>query len=276
MDNLFFVLSKLIWGFFSPTSLMVWLLVLASLLLWLNYTKAARRLMTMMSLLALLVMAYPVSDWLMYPLETRFQKPETLPKNIDAIIVLGGAENLRLSASWQSAEVGESAERLLTAAALSRHYPEVPLIYTGGSNLVQMPNLDTTGTVSKRLLTQAGIEPARITMESRARNTFENFKLIKALLPEAEGTYLLVTSAFHMPRSVGIARQQGIDVIAYPVDYRSAAPEQRYLDFDLSGHLDVLEVAWHEWLGLTAYFATGKTTEWLPRQRRSELTDMEL
>lgn len=267
MDNLFFVASKLLWGLLSPVNLLVWILLLATLLLWLNYVKAARRLLTLLTLLAFTVMAYPVSDWLLYPLETRFEKPASLPDNIDGIIVLGGAENLKLSLGWQAAQMGEGGERILAAAKLSRDYPDLPIIYTGGSNLVQMPALDEEGQVSQTLLSQAGIEASQVLMESRARNTYENFVMIKPMLPDPAGRYLLVTSAFHMPRSVGVARKQGIDAIPYPVDHRSNRPEQRYWDFDLFSHLSVLEVAWHEWIGLSAYFATGKSAAWFPAPR---------
>lgn len=273
MDNLFFVLSKLVWGLLSPISLLVWCLLLVTLLLWLNYIKAARRLLTLLSLLAFSVMAYPVSDWLLYPLETRFQAPSVLPDNIDGIIVLGGAENLKLSTGWQTPQVGEGAERILAAAKLSRHYPDLPLIYTGGSNLVQMPDLDQEGQMSTLLLGQAGIDPSRVLMESRARNTYENFVMIKPMLPDPDGSYLLVTSAFHMPRAVGVARKQAVNVIPYPVDYRSARPSQRYWDFDLFAHIQVLETGWHEWLGLTAYFATGKTSAWVPKPEQPSFDD---
>ena len=264
MDNLFFVLSKIVWGLLSPTSLAVWLLLLTTLLLWLNYVKAARKLLTLISLAAMLMLVYPVGDWLMQPLETRFRSPATLPQHVDGIIVLGGAERLKLSASWQQAQVGESAERILAAADLSRHYPDAPLIYTGGSNLVQMPELDSTGQVSASLLQQAGVASEQILLETRARNTYENFVMVKPLLPAPAGSYLLVTSAFHMPRAVGVARQQSLNVIPYPVDYRSNTSFYRYWDFDVFAHLEVLEVAWHEWLGLTAYFITGKSGAWLP------------
>lgn len=273
MDNQFFVLSKLVWGLLSPTSLLVWGLILACLMLWLNYTRAARRLLTLISLLAFFVMAYPVPDYLISPLETRFQSPSTLPEKVDGIIVLGGAENLKLSAGWQQPQLGESAERILAAAELSRHYPDAPVIYTGGSNLVMMPELDHQGQVAVSLLKQAGVVPDQIKMESQARNTYENFVQIKPLLPVSDGRYLLVTSAFHMPRSVGIARKLSVNVIPYPVDYRSSQPEQRYWDFDLFGHLQVLEVAWHEWIGLTAYYFSGKTSSWLPAAKTEVVTE---
>ncbi|MCX4187590.1 YdcF family protein [Methylophaga sp. OBS4] len=264
MDNLFFVISKITWGFLSPSSLMIWLLLLTTLLLWLNYVRQTKRLLLLLSLAGFFMLAYPVSDWLMYPLETRFSQLEILPESIDGIVVLGGAEELKLSRSWNSAEVGQGAERILAAAKLAQHYPDVPIIYTGGSNLVQMQDLDKKGVISKALLIQAGVDESRLILESDSRNTFENFLRIKPVLPQADGRYLLVTSAFHMPRSVGVARQQQINVVPYPVDFRSNHPQYRYWDFDLFAHLQVLESAWHEWLGLSVYFLTGKTAEWLP------------
>jgi uncharacterized SAM-binding protein YcdF (DUF218 family) len=85
---------------------------------------------------------------------------------------------------------------------------------------------------------------------------------MKPLLPKNNGTYLLVTSAYHMPRSIAVARQQHIHVIAYPVDYRSNDLKHRQWDVDFFEHLEVLEPAWREWIGLTVYYWTGKTSEW--------------
>ena len=265
MDNLFFVLSKLVWGLLSPTSLMVWLLVFVTLLLWLNYVRQAKKLLLLMSIVSFIVMGYPVGDYLIHPLETRFSVPEQMPEPLAGIIMLGGAEQLKLSASWQAPQVGDGAERILQTAELAQQYPTLPIIVTGGSNLVQMQHLDSEGQVAKKLLSQAGVEPARVIIETQARNTYENFQKIKPLLPKPAGRYILVTSAFHMPRAVGVAKQQHINVIPYPVDYRSDKPNNRYWDFDLSAHLAVLETACHEWLGLVVYYATGKTQSWFPQ-----------
>ncbi|MAX53296.1 MAG: hypothetical protein CMH22_15075 [Methylophaga sp.] len=265
MDNLFFVLSKLVWGLLSPTSLMVWLLLLVTLLLWLNYIRVAKRLLLLMSLIGFIVMGYPVGDYLMYPLESRFAAPEKLSEPFDGIIMLGGAEQLKLSDSWQKAQVGDGAERILQTAELARLYPDLPIIVSGGSNLVQRQNLDSDGQVFQQLFSQAGIDASRLVIEPQARNTYENFQRLKPLLTKPAGTYVLVTSAFHMPRAVGIAKKQHINVIPYPVDYRSNHANNRYWDFDLPAHLAVLETAWHEWLGLTVYFLTGKTQSWFPQ-----------
>lgn len=273
MDELFFLASKLARVLLSPANLMIWLLLLATLLLWLGYQRTARRLLLALATTAFVIMGYPVGDLLLHPLETRFAAPEALPGQIDGIIVLGGAEQLRLSQGWGSAQVGESAERILSAAELARRYPQAPLIYSGGSNLVRMPGLDAEGRVARSLLMQAGIEADRIVTETGSRNTHENFLLMQPLLPVRQGRYLLVTSAYHMPRAVGIARKQALDVVPYPVDYRSSPAQDRYWDFDLIGHFRVLETAWNEWLGLAAYHLSGKTRRWLPAEGDARVAD---
>lgn len=264
MDELFFLASKIFWTILSPTSLLLWLILLIVVFLWLSYWRLARLFTTLLAVFAISLVAYPLSDALMYPLETAFPQPDELPENIDGIIVLGGAELLLQSTAWQQPQVGDAADRILAAAKLSRHYPEAPVIFSGGSNLVQRQNLDSTGHVIRQVFAQAGVVGNRLIIEIHARNTAENFALLKTLLPKVDGDYILITSAFHMPRSVGVANMHRVQVIPYPVDYRSHPPSQRYWDFDAFGHLTVMETAWHEWLGLVAYFLTGKTNTLLP------------
>ena len=69
-----------------------------------------------------------------------------------------------------------------------------------------------------------------------------------------------------MPRSLGIAERQGINVVPYPVDYRSQTGESRQLDFAVFEQLEKLEPAWREWVGLTVYFITRKTSQWFPEE----------
>lgn len=264
MDNLFFVLSKLAWGLLSPINLIIIVMPLAAVLLLFNRIRAAKWLLFPTAFVSLIVLAYPVGDYLMQPLEARFSKPAELPQDIDGIIVLGGGEDLKSSLSWQTAELGDAGDRYFAAVVLAKHYPYVPIIFSGGNNFLHFQSAEKEGHIARRIFTDLGIAKNRIIIESQSRNTYENFHFLKTTLPKPNGKYLLVTSAFHMPRSVGVAHQVHIDIIPYPVDYRSNKVTFRQLDFNLFEHLEVLEPAWREWIGLTAYYWTGKTSEWFP------------
>ncbi len=269
-DDLFFLLSKIGWAFLSPGNLIIFALSLGALLLVFNKIGAAKTVLIPSALVSFIVMAYPVSDYLMQPLEARFAMPTNMPEHIDGIIMLGGGEDLKRSLSWQVAELGAGGDRYIGAAALAKKYPKAPVIFTGGSGSISLQNTSGEGSIARKILTTIGIDAKRLIIESKSRNTYENFKNTKPLLPkfskgEAKGTYFLVTSAFHMPRAVGIARQQNINVIPYPVDYHSNNETLRQWDFDLYDHLKALEPAWREWIGLTVYYYTGKTDTWFPK-----------
>tara|TARA_R110001583_G_scaffold60577_3_gene179835 strand:- start:8127 stop:8936 length:810 start_codon:yes stop_codon:yes gene_type:complete len=265
MDDVFFVMSKLAWTVLSPGNLIVILITFATIMLLLQKVTIAKWILIPLMIANWLVMAYPLTDSLISPLETRFSKPSVLPEKIDGIIVLGGGEKLKQSISWNTQELGDAADRFISAAILAKHYPDAPIIYSGGSNLLQFQKGQDEANIAQTVLTAIGISKERLIIESQSRNTAENFLFLKRKLPTSNGTYLLVTSAYHMPRSVGVARQQAISVIPYPVDYMSNKEDVRQWGFDFIGHLQILDIAWHEWLGLTVYYWTEKTSEWLPQ-----------
>jgi uncharacterized SAM-binding protein YcdF (DUF218 family) len=264
LDEVFFILSKLAWGVLSPTNMIILMMALGTLFLMKGAVSAAKKILVSTVVMTLLLTVYPLGDSVMFPLENRFSKPQSMPEQIDGIIVLGGGEQLKTSLSWQSAELGAGGDRYIGAAILAKRYPAAPVIFTGGNNLLSFQGKGDQGNVAQTLLTAIGIEKNRLIIESKSRNTNENFLFIRPLLPVTMGNYLLVTSAFHMPRAIGIARQQGLNVIAYPVDYRSNQPVLRQWGFNLYEHLEVLEPAWREWIGLTVYYVTGRTQEWFP------------
>lgn len=274
LDKLFFVFSKIGWALLSPGNLIIFFLVLSAWLLLFHRYTAVKRILIPTALVSFIIMAYPVSDYLIQPLEKRFTVPIIMPTEIDGIIILGGGEDLKRSQSWQVAELGIGGDRYIGAAYLASIYPHAPIIFTGGSGLLSLQDTRGEGALARQLLTSVGIDDKRLIIESKSRNTYENFKNTKPLLPKywngkAYGTYLLVTSAYHMPRAVGIARQQDIQVIPYPVDFRSNGDDLREWDFDLYDHLKALEPAWREWIGLTVYYYTGKTDTWFPKPNKT-------
>lgn len=272
MDNLFFMFSKIAWAFLSPSNLLILLLTLGVFFLAINRITTAKKLLIPTALFFFSLMIYPISDYLIEPLENRFHKPATLPDNIDGIIVLGGGEDLKRSDSWQVAELGQGADRFIAASELSILYPEAPIFFSGGSSSIRDKKTQTVSRLAPKIFQQMGVDLKRIRFDEKARNTYENFKYLKPMLPKENGNYLLITSAFHMPRSVGIARKQQIPVIPYPVDYRSNSADNRYFDIDFYDRLKALEPAWKEWIGLTAYYFTDKTSSWFPKPLAHDLT----
>lgn len=264
MDQLFFVFSKVAWVVLSPTMLLSLLMILGTLLLLAGYRQPALKVLLPISLIHLALIVMPVGDWLIQPLEKRITSPQQLPSTIDGIIVLGGGEDIATTLSWQQPQTGQAGDRYFAAAYLAGQYPQVPVIFTGGNNALRFDAGETPAQLNRQLLTWIGIDEQRLIIESQSRNTHENFLRLKTVLPKRNGLYLLVTSAYHMPRSSGIAQKQGVTVIPYPVDYRSQQGDMRKISFALYEQVEKLETAWREWIGLTAYFITGKTSHWFP------------
>jgi uncharacterized SAM-binding protein YcdF (DUF218 family) len=156
-------------------------------------------------------------------------------------------------------------DRIIAGAALALRYPNARVIFSGGSpNLVSNDarEADYAGAIFESL----GIAKSRLIMERRSRNTLENAEFSKALVAPKEGErWLLITSAYHMPRSVGLFRKAGFAVEPYPVDWRVGGRDDlfAFTNNAVEG-LGRTDLAIREWLGLIAYRATGKIDDLLP------------
>jgi uncharacterized SAM-binding protein YcdF (DUF218 family) len=264
MDSVFFWISKLVWLVLSPDSLLLILLIVAWVLAWRGSYRWAKRLLGLVVVALIVIALLPVGEWVFYPLENRFPTNPKLPDHVDGIIVLGGSENAVRTALWNQVEVGDCAERDLAFLMLARRYPDARLVFSGGSGSM-VDQKHTGAEVMKRLCEEQGLDPARVTFEGKSRNTFENVAFSKALVQPSPGeTWILVTTAWHMPRSVGIFRKAGWPILPYPVDHWTTPGHLLRIDLDLAGHLRDLTVGVKEWIGLVAYYITGKTTALFP------------
>ncbi len=265
MHTVFFWVSKIIWRIVAPDIFFLILVLLTCLLLWRKKYRPAKWLITVVSICLVIIGLYPVGQWLFYPLETRFPANPPLPDNIDGIIVLGGGEDAVRSKAWNQVELNDSGERLVAFLALARRYPQAKLIYTGGSGDLFKGN-GTRANVPEMLLQDHGLDVSRLLYESESKNTYQNALLSKKLAnPASDDTWIMITTAWHMPRSMGIFRKAGWDVLAYPVDHWTTRTTFFEMDLDLAGHLRELTFASKEWLGLLAYYCSGKTSELFPR-----------
>lgn len=244
---------------FSPDALLVFFILISCLLIWIKAYKKTLILSTILSVIILVITIFPIGSWLVYPLEKRFLPPENLPESVDGIIMLAGPENILKTAAWQQVELGDGAERYLAFIRLIRIYPEAKAVFTGGSGDLMHQNLKSTLT-AKLLLKEQGLDISKIIFESNSRNTYENAIFTQSIIkPLPEEKWMLITSAAHMPRSVGIFSKIGWKIIPFPVDHQTDRTNLFQLTMSFSGNLNQLKNAIREWTGLVAYYITGKT-----------------
>lgn len=264
MGSVFFWASKLIWCLISPDVLLGLGLVWVWLLLLRRRNRAAVRVLGCELVVMLVIGLWPVGEWVFYPLEKRFETNPELPARVDGVIVLGGAEDAVMSSLWHQPEVGAAAERLLAFMTMARRFPEATLVFTGGSGSMVDQGFNGVDCVSQ-LFEQQGLDASRVVFERESRNTYENAVLTKKLVEPGEGeNWVVITTAWHMPRTMGIFRQAGWSVIPWPVDHWSQPGRLWRVQWEPAGHLKNLKIASKEWVGLLAYYATGKTSSLLP------------
>lgn len=258
-DRSMFVLGKLIWYLAAPGNLLLLLVLAGFIALLLRWRRLAAVLIGIVTVASAVLLLTPVAQLALAPLENRFPEP-VLPAHIDGMVVLGGAIDVNISQARDQPTVNESAGRIVAAAMLARRYPDARIVLSGGAGWRERGDeADPT----RDLLVSLGVPADRMVLETRSRNTFENATDSFALVHPAPGaTWLLITSAFHMPRAVGCFRHAGWTVVPYPVDYRTA-PGVRG-DYLFIGRLTLLELAVREWLGLAAYYEAGHTTRLFP------------
>jgi uncharacterized SAM-binding protein YcdF (DUF218 family) len=243
---MFFYLSKILWFFAQPSSLLFAGVIAGALLAATSWRRVSRGLLIGSLVGLVLCGLLPVADLLTRPLEDRFPRPGLAfdATSLAGIIVLGGAEDRN---GWDRGELGglnEAAERYTETAVA-----DLP------------PEAET----ARRILMELGVAPERLKLETQARNTHENAVFSARLLqPQAGERWLLITSAAHMPRAVGCFRKAGFDVVAWPVDYRTSLSGLPYLNSRIPDGLARLDSITREYIGLALYALTGRTSALFP------------
>lgn len=262
---MFFYLSKLFWMAAQPINL-IGILVLAGIVLGMLRFRRSGLVFSCLGLAVLALGAWSsLGAVLLHPLEERFARPDPAPAAVAGLIVLGGGFEGGVNLARGGYELNASGDRFVEAAILARRYPEARVVVTGGTGTLMLGG-EGDGDTAPRLLEALGVAPERMVLETRARNTHENALFTREMVAPRPGeTWLLVTSAFHMPRSVGLFRKAGFEVVPWPVDYQTAGTETFGLARDNPmDSLRNLSVAIREWIGLAAYRATGRIDRVLP------------
>ena len=244
------------WALMGVSAVLVTLLGLGLLLSLTRRRRAGVRLMRAAAVIVLLVTVLPLDRWALRPLETRFPQLKTMPAHVDGIIVLGG-----LAEPEPNGTIGlnDAGERLTTFARLAHEYPDARLVFTGTSPAD--PTRMTEGEAVRSTVEALGIAKGRIMLEPNSWDTWQNAAFSYAMVkPQPGETWILVTSAAHMPRSMGVFRHAGWNPVPCPTGYKS------YLRYriNFADHLVRLDTAAHEWVGLVTYRLLGRTDVLFP------------
>lgn len=265
-----FGLSKLLGFFLLPSNLLILLALIGILLMGTRYKRLGQILTIGAVLLLTIIGIGPVGNALMVPLEDRFPKWDPRSGSPQGIIVLGGAVSPDVSAVRGEIALNEAAERMTAIAKLAREHPDAKIVFTGGSGRLFAGASEADFVAN--LFESFGVARHRIVLENKARNTIENATLTKALVnPKSQERWLLVTSAHHMPRSVGIFRKAGFPVEAHPVDFRTRGADDLTTTFgSIASGLARTDTALHEWVGLLVYWLSGDSSELFPGPQTAE------
>lgn len=245
------LLSKLFTVLVLPPGLIVLGLFLA---LAFRRKRAGKAVLTVLAALVYALSLGPVSNLLLLPLENRYPALSgsfAAPGDTDFVVVLGGGsvagspeEGGRDSLS------GDAVKRALHGFRIASRFG-LPLVFSGGR--VFDRGQEPEAKAAARFLAGLGMERKRILEEGESRNTWQNARFVKETFGAKR--VILVTSAYHMPRSVWCFEKNGIAVIAAPADYHADrglafAPA----DFLPSMHaLEESYLALHEYLGILSY-----------------------
>ncbi len=263
---MFFVLSKTLGFFAAPSNFLVAAGLFGIALMATRWWRAGRALAVASVVLVAILGWSPIGNALMLVLEDRFPPWNPAGPPPTGLIVLGGAIGPAISlARGETSGLNEAAERLTVVADLARRYPQARIVYSGGTGALIFRE-GNEADIAARLFEQFGIARERIVIESRSRNTEENARFTRALVePKPGERWLLVTSAFHMPRSMGIFRRAGFDLEAFPVDWRTrGAADVAKPFFTIGDGLRRTDTAIREFVGLFAYRITGQSSALFP------------
>jgi uncharacterized SAM-binding protein YcdF (DUF218 family) len=243
------ILSKLFTIIVLPPGCIIVALILISIFI----PRKFKIPLALVTVLLYLLSIQPISDLLLTPLENVY--PPLLKADSafdpDAIVVLGGGT----VQGSPEADIGQdmlgtdATKRAVYAFSLRDDY-DTPYVLSGGK--VFDYNQETEAKTAEHLFISLGLPKGRLILESKSRNTWENARETAEL---GYKRVILVTSAYHMPRSVFCFVRNGINVLPAPTDYKcDRGRSYNYLSFlPTMGNLHYSYNALHEYIGLLSY-----------------------
>ena len=234
------------------------LLILIFLILFTNFKKLTIFFAKFLLILFLFFGYTPFSNFLLNKIED-FIKPSKYPvQQLTGIIILGGSFDLVLESKERNEVLlNSSAERLTKALEIYKKNPRLLILFSGASNKIK-PIGWTESDMAKKFFLEQGVRSENLILENKSRNTFENIIYSKDIIKTNKGTWGLITSASHMPRSYFGFKRQGLILEPISVDYNTGTSSIFWINFDIKKGLENWNIILHEVVGISYYKITGK------------------
>lgn len=264
---MFFYAAKIAWLLLQPLVAIIVLGALGFIARRFRFRRVGATLYGIAAVALVVVSLTPAGLLMTAVLEDRFPVP-VLPDEVHGIVVLGGVFDTRVTRTRGEPELTDAADRATAARALAFRYPEARILFSGGVAAVLEEDIPETD-AAEAFFASLDLAPERLLLDDRARDTFENAVYAREMAqPQPGETWLLVTSASHMPRSVGCFRVAGFDVIPYPVDFRTPKGSAVWRPSNATvRNLEKVHFAIREYVGLAAYYVAGRTDALFPAPR---------
>ena len=254
-------LSKIIWIILTPINFLIIFFLLYFFFKKIKYEILSKIFLLFIFVLFIVIAILPTGKYLLVKLETKHPHIISLPEHVDGILILGGPSDSSLTRRYNQVSFNAHGERLTESIKLFKKYKSARIIFTGGSGIYTDFN-NSHAYVAKKFFDEMNISSNNITYEFKSRNTYENFtNSIIIAKPKNNEIWLLVTSAFHMPRANNIAKKLNWNFIPYPVDFQTIGKSTKYKIniFKILENINMFNFATHEWVGLISYYILDRT-----------------
>ena len=258
---MFFYLSKILWFVINPFNFMLFLIFGGLLSHLLQKNLLSKLFYFIFFIFFIISSVVPTGRFMLHSLEKNFHNQHSLPNEVEGVLILSGSIDGILSKEYNTIHLNENAERLFESIALINMYPKAKIIFSGGPAYIFNKKIIQVD-LAEEFFSKLGIDTHKINFESRSRNTYDNIFFSKIIAnPKPKEKWLVVTSAFHMKRTLNIANKLKWNLIPYAVDFKQTKKFSWKPSINFLGNIRTFHFASHEWLGLVFYYLTGKSSK---------------
>jgi len=254
-----FYLSKILYFLINPLYILSLVILIQLFTIFFLQSKKLVIFFSKLFLILFLIFGYsPLSNFLLSKIEDHIQTSKYPVQQLTGVIVLGGSFNSGLKSKERNeVSLNSSAERLTKALEIYKKNPRLLILFSGFSGELK-PQGWSESDMAKKFFLDQGVKLDNLIFENQSRNTFENIKFSKDIIANYKGTWGLITSANHMPRSFFTFKKQGLILEPINVDYKTGTSRMFWINFNISSGLTNWSIILHELIGITYYKITNK------------------